>query len=468
MKKHTDKNYSTLLHIGERNSNIIDAAIANHDDLHCIHISDHWKLLSFLQESVADIIIIEYNTKYEDFIAFLSLIQRNTSTPIIVTAKCPQCSIMVKAIKSGADNFLPEPLSEETFLESVFEALRLRVLWEEVHALHDAKRSSFGRIIGAAPPMQTLYRTIENVCKTDATVFIVGESGTGKELVAKAIHDNSPRGQHPFVAINCGAIPPNLLESELFGHERGAFTGAIGRRIGKFEQAKDTTLFLDELCEMPIELQVKLLRVIQEKTLTRVGGKEEINVNPRIICATNKDPLTQVSAGLLREDLYYRLNVVPLRIPPLRERHNDIPLLCAHFLHIFAEKYSKYFYEFSPAALRKLSSYNWPGNVRELENVLERIVVLHDGSSVLEQFLPEEVINAPLRPIQEQETRISEEINPSTPSAKPIWQMEVEMIKRALAETSGNVIEASAILEIGQASLYRKLKKYNINRSDYA
>ena len=467
MKKKTQKNDSIILHVGERNCTLIDTVLSKHENLRCIHVDKHSDLLSFLHESIPDLIIIEYSSEFEDFISYLSLIQRNCSAPIIITAKCPQCHIMVQTIKNGADNFLPEPLESDKLLEAILEALRLRILWEEVHALKEQKKSSLGNIIGTAPPMQALYRTIENVCKTDATVLIVGASGTGKELVARAIHTNGTRGQKPFIAINCGAIPPNLLESELFGHERGAFTGAVSRRIGKFEQAKDTTLFLDEISEMPIELQVKLLRVIQEKTLTRVGGKDEIKVNPRLICATNKDPLTQVKAGLFREDLYYRLNVVPIKIPPLTERRQDIPLLCAHFLNIFVEKYGKYFYEFSPEALRKLCSYDWPGNVRELENILERVVVLHDGSSVLEQFLPEEVIKAPLIPMQRNKSQATSKTHLFKSAAKPLWEMEVEMIKQALAETGGNVIKASKILEIGQASLYRKLKTYNISRSDY-
>ena len=467
MKKQTNKNDSIILHVGGRNCDLIDTVISQHNNLSCIHVEDHRSLLSFLKESIPDLLIIEYSSEFEDFISYLSLIQRNCSAPIIITANGPQCHIMVQAIKNGADNFLPEPLTPDKLIEAILEALRLRILWEEVHAKKEQKKSSLGNIIGKAPSMQTLYRTIENVCKTDATVFIVGASGTGKELVARAIHVNGERGQKPFIAINCGAIPPNLLESELFGHERGAFTGAVSRRIGKFEQAKDTTLFLDEISEMPIELQVKLLRVIQEKTLTRVGGKDEIKVNPRLICATNKDPLTQVKAGQFREDLYYRLNVVPIKIPPLTERRQDIPLLCAHFLNIFAEKYGKYFYEFSPEALRKLCSYDWPGNVRELENILERVVVLYDGSSVLEQFLPEEVIKAPLIPMHSNKGQAMSETHLFKSPAKPLWEMEVEMIKKALAETGGNVIQASRILEIGQASLYRKLKTYNISRSDY-
>jgi len=465
-KKDKNKAYSTILHIGERNVELLDESIRQHVELKCLHLSDPMELSSFLEEVIPDILIIEYSDIYEDFISYLSFIQRNCTAPIIITAPSDNCSIMVKGLKNGADNYICEPFSGDILLEAVFEALRLRVLWREVHDLQELKRSFLGNIIGAAPSMQILYRTIKNVCKTEATVFIVGASGTGKELVARAIHKNGPRGQKPFLAINCGAIPPNLLESELFGHEKGAFTGAVSRRIGKFEQATNATLFLDEICEMPIELQVKLLRVIQEQTLTRVGGKEEIAVNPRLICATNKDPMKQVTEGFFREDLYYRLNVVPIKIPPLTERRPDIPLLCAHFLHQFTEKYSKYFYEFSPDAIRKLCSYDWPGNVRELENILERIVVLHDGSSVLEKFLPEEIINAPLIQVQ---LHKSSDKNSSGGygSAKPLWQVEMEMIKQALAETSGNVTQASKLLEIGQASLYRKLKTYNINRSDY-
>jgi DNA-binding NtrC family response regulator len=218
---------------------------------------------------------------------------------------------------------------------------------------------------------------------------------------------------------------------------------------------------------MPVELQVKLLRVIQEKTLTRVGGREEIEVAPRIICATNKDPLEHVRKGLFREDLYYRLNVVPVNIPSLTERRQDIPLLCAHFLHKFTEKYGKYFYEFSPDALNRLCSYNWPGNVRELENILERIVVLHDGATVLEQFLPDELLNAPLIAMTHDSVVNNTSDDQHLISVRPLWQLEMEAIKKALAKTSGNVIQASKLLGIGQASLYRKLKKYHITRSDY-
>lgn len=464
-EKHKQK--SLILHIGKRNTQLLDKEMVSHSELQCHHLSRPSKLAPFLQENIPDIIILEYSDIFNDFISYVSFIQRNSEAPVIVTATHDDCHIMVKALRNGADNFICEPFSGETLMEAVFEALRMRVLWREVHDLRNENRSFMGNIIGVAPSMQILYRTIQNVCKTDATVFIVGPSGTGKELVAKAIHENGPRGQKPFVAINCGAIPPNLLESELFGHERGAFTGAIKNRKGKFEQATDATLFLDEICELPLDLQVKLLRVLQEKNITRVGGEEEIPVNARIICATNKDPFNEVKAGTFREDLYYRLNVVPVKIPSLIERRQDIPLLCAHFLHIFTEKYNKYFYEFSPNALRRLCSYDWPGNVRELENILERIVVLRDGAVVEESFLPEEVLATPIVADAISQAHNHTD-NFTSVQAKPLWKGEMEMINVAMVETSGNVVNASKILEIGQASLYRKLKTYGINKADFS
>ncbi len=468
MIKKKNKENALVLHIGDRNSEMIDKEMASHPKLECVHLSTPSGISAFLENSSPDIIIIEHSDKFDDFVSYISYVQRSTEAPIIVTSTAEHCSVMAGALRNGADNFLCEPLGAGVLVEAVFEALRLRVLWREVHDFHNEKRTFMGKIIGAAPSMQELYRTIQNVCKTDATVFIVGQSGTGKELVARAMHENGPRNQKPFIAINCGAIPPNLLESELFGHVRGAFTGAVKNRKGKFEQANDATLFLDEICELPIDLQVKLLRVLQERRVTRVGGEEEIPVNARIICATNKAPFEEVRKGNFREDLYYRLNVVPVRIPSLTERRQDIPLLCAHFLHVFTEKYAKYFYEFSPGALRRLCSYDWPGNVRELENILERIVVLRDGAVVEESFLPEEIMAAPI--LQDMLPQHSSGVDNGNSScrAKPLWKVELEMIKAALQETRGNVVQASKILEIGQASLYRKLKTFDIKKSEFA
>jgi DNA-binding NtrC family response regulator len=367
-------NTAKILYIGNRNFEIINNAITKRDDLSLEHLLDSSIVAKIISNKIPDIIILEYNNSFKDFLSYLSYLIRNTSSPVIVTATLENYKIMVKALRNGADNFLCEPYSTDYFIESLYEALRMRILWKEIHSDEMNKRLFFGKIIGASPAMQSLYKTITNISKTSATIFIVGQSGTGKELVAQAIHENGPNSQKDFVAINCGAIPPNLLESELFGHEKGAFTGAIKSRKGKFEQANDSTLFLDEICELPLDLQVKLLRVLQERTVTPVGSNVEIPINTRIICATNRPPLQEVKAGRFREDLYYRLNVVPVQIPSLSERRQDIPLLCAHFLHKFTEIYNKYFYEFSPAALNRLCSYNWPGNVRELEIFLKELL----------------------------------------------------------------------------------------------
>ena len=459
------KTNAYLLYIGKRNLSSLRRSIKSHSDLILDELQVTSEIHTYLQAKSPDLIILEYSTEFQDFLSYLSFINRNTDAPVIVISSHEHYRIMVKALRNGADNFLCEPYTDELLIESIYEALRMRILWKEIHVNELHKMNFFGKIIGSSPPMQALYKTIMNISQTTATVFIVGESGTGKELVARAIHDNGPRSNREFVAINCGAIPPNLLESELFGHEKGAFTGAIKNRKGKFEQADNSTIFLDEICEMPLDLQVKLLRVLQERKVTPVGKNKEIPVNARVICATNKPPIDEVKAGRFREDLYYRLNVVPVKIPSLKERRQDIPLLCAHFLHIFTERYNKYFYEFSPAALNKLCAYDWPGNVRELENILERIVVLHDGAIVEESFLPDEILSLPADIITPQE-RIPLKDSSDT-EVKPIWRIEKEMIINALISTKGNVTKASEMLEIGQASLYRKLKKYSINRYEF-
>jgi two-component system repressor protein LuxO len=459
------KTNAYLLYIGKRNITSLKKSIINHSDLILDELYVTSEIHTYLQAKSPDLIILEYSTDFQDFLSYLSFITRNSDAPVIVTSTHEYYRIMVKALRNGADNFLCEPYTDELLIESIYEALRMRILWKEIHVNELQQMNFFGKIIGSSPPMQALYKTIMNISQTSATVFIVGESGTGKELVAKAIHDNGPRSNRDFVAINCGAIPPNLLESELFGHEKGAFTGAIKNRKGKFEQADNSTIFLDEICEMPLDLQVKLLRVLQERKVTPIGKNEEITVNARVICATNKPPIEEVKAGRFREDLYYRLNVVPVKIPSLKDRRQDIPLLCAHFLHIFTERYNKYFYEFSPAALNKLCAYDWPGNVRELENILERIVVLHDGAIVEESFLPEEILSLPADIIAPVEKPVIQ--NQATKQVKAIWKMEKEMIINALIATDGNVTKSSKMLEIGQASLYRKLKKYSINRYEF-
>ncbi len=376
----------------------------------------------------------------------------------------------VDAVRNGAKDALEEPLNPELLIAAVRNMLPKQE--SGAPQAEEPVRSSLGQIIGAAPLMQALYKRMLSVSPSDATVFIQGPSGTGKELVARAIHQHSKRASSPFIAINCGAIPQNLLESELFGHERGSFTGAASRHEGRFEQAGDGTIFLDEIAELPLDLQVKLLRVLQEMAVVRVGGKDLIPIDARVVCATNRDIHELLKAGLFREDLYYRLNVVPIRTPALSERKQDIPLLLNHFLSFFAEKYGKYIYDFSMEAMARLCAYSWPGNVREMENLIERIVVLHDAAIIEESFLPEELLAPPAgaqaKPSAEAMASSAQEAlsRPQEPGEFPLMPLdeaEAALLKAALKRTAGNISLAARILRIGQATAYRKLRKYSID-----
>ncbi len=305
-------------------------------------------------------------------------------------------------------------------------------------------------IVGKDPKMQAIYKLIEDIAPSDTTVLIQGESGTGKELVAGAIHQKSLRKHNPFVVINCSAYPANLLESELFGHEKGAFTGAVRQKTGRFEQADGGTVFLDEIGEIPPSAQIKLLRVIQTQKFERIGGERTLTVNVRIIAATNKELVQEVKAGQFREDLYYRLNVIPIQLPPLRKRRNDIPLQARYFLQRFAAEQGKEIKEFSPQAMRLLLDYPWPGNVRELENSIEAAVVLTHGKRIEISDFPSALLQDTGAPI--------EAGSPGT-----IMENEARLLKEVLEECSWNKMEAARRLGISRNTLYRKLKKYQIN-----
>ena len=307
--------------------------------------------------------------------------------------------------------------------------------------------------------MQEIFQTIQLVAKTGATVLILGESGTGKELVARAVHYHSTRVGRKFIDINCGAIPRELLENELFGHERGAFTGAERRYLGCCERADGGTLFLDEISEMDPVLQVKLLRFLQERSFMRIGGNESIKVDVRIIAATNKNLEKLVQEGKFREDLFYRLNVVPILMPPLRDRSEDIPLLAKHFLENFSHKNEKIFIDFSAEALQALMAYEWPGNVRELENAIERVVVLNNDTKVKLPHLPDfmqTVDQSAKRPA------VPAVLKKEGGGVVPLEVMERYLIEEALRQCTGNVAEAARKLQIGQATMYRKIKQYGL------
>jgi two-component system response regulator AtoC len=355
----------------------------------------------------------------------------------------------IAAIKEGAYDYIEKPFCPER-VESVLERLvELKGLIEENISLRQRleDRYRFENIIAKSPEMQQVIEVIKIVARSNATVLITGQSGTGKELVARAIHSQSQRRDKPFVAVSCAALPESLLESELFGHEKGSFTGAYAQKKGKFEFAKRGTLFLDEIGEISANIQVHLLRVLEGKALTRVGGNEEIKVDVRIISATNKDLKKAVASGEFREDLYYRLNVVNIELPPLRERTEDIPLLAEHFLNKFALENEKEVTGFSPEAMEFLLRYDWPGNVRELENAIERAVILAKGSLIEVADLPHQGL-------------------PLTDSAslgKSIREMEKNHILNVLSETEGNYSKAARILGITRMTLYNKVREYELD-----
>ncbi|HFC98212.1 MAG TPA: sigma-54-dependent Fis family transcriptional regulator [Thermosulfurimonas dismutans] len=313
-------------------------------------------------------------------------------------------------------------------------------------------------IIGQSPAIKEVFRLIEKVAPTESTVLILGESGTGKELVARAIHRQSRRSEGPFVPVNCGAIPEELLESELFGYEKGAFTGAHRSKPGRFEMAEGGTIFLDEIAEMSPKLQVKLLRVLQEKTVERLGGERPIPVNIRIIAATNRDLEREVAEGRFRKDLYFRLNVIPIHLPPLRERKEDIPLLAEHFLRQFCAREEVPLKRLSEEALQYLLRYSWPGNVRELENLMERLVILSENETIGPEDLPDHIVRAPDRPPFTIKDFGFEEF--SLPKA--LQEIEKEFILRALRASKGVKSQAAKLLGIKRTTLIEKIKRLGL------
>jgi len=381
----------------------------------------------------------------------------NPAIPIIIMTAYSSVETAVEALKKGAYDYLTKPLDFDVLRFTMERAMDHTHLKEENRLLKASLGQKFDRqnIIGNSPGMVDLFETVAQVAPSEATVLITGESGTGKELIAGAIHYNSERKTGPFIKVNCAALTETLLESELFGHEKGAFTGAHRRKEGQFSLADGGSLFLDEVSEMPLSMQVKLLRVIQEREFTRVGGEEVIKVDVRIIAATNKDLAEEISAGRFREDLFYRLNVVTLNMPPLRERKDDIPLLAQHFLKSFAEKNRKAIKGFTPQAMARLLAYDWPGNVRELMNAIERMVVLSRADYVDEPELPPVIL--------EHSSRQAEIHKPQDlPADLPLEEVEKASILKTLESAGGNKSEAARRLGITRRTLHKKLKKYGV------
>jgi DNA-binding NtrC family response regulator len=370
----------------------------------------------------------------------------------------------IEAMRAGAYDYVTKPFRAHEILAVVDKGLERIRLRREVEYLRKMveQRFGLGGLVGKSKPMQEVYTQIEKVATSRGTVLIQGESGTGKELVAKAIHSASPRKSGPFVVIDCGAIPEQLQESELFGHVKGAFTGAIATRRGLVEEAQHGTLFLDDVTELPLGLQAKLLRALQEGEIRRVGDSRMIRVDARIIAATNRDLEEEVRQGAFREDLYYRLNVFPIRLPALRDRREDIPLLAEHFLARIAEETKNPRKRLAPDALRVLTSYPWPGNVRELQHALERAALLSEGELIGERDLPAQLM-APGEAL----TVVLPEDALAIPetTARVVRDVERELIRRALARTANNRTEAAKLLGLSRRALVYKLKEYGLGRS---
>jgi DNA-binding NtrC family response regulator len=385
--------------------------------------------------------------------------------PSIVITAHATVQTAVEAMKLGAFDYITKPFNLEELYIAVNRALDVSKLQKENVRMKKELRKKFGykKIIGNSAPIQNIIKFIEKIADTDSTVLVTGESGTGKELVAKTIHYHSSRSQKPFIPLNCGAIPKDILESELFGHEKGAFTGAVNARIGRFELANNGTLFLDEIGELAPELQVKLLRVLQEKEFERVGGVKTMKVDVRIIAATNRDLEKGVKEGTFREDLYYRLNVIPLHLPSLRKMKEDIPLFIEYFTREMSKRKKKEAPKISPEALTCMEYYRWPGNVRELENLIERLIILKEGDIVTPDDLPER-----LREKRQPEGLPSREQALSSDGVDlnlMLDEIENNMIVQALEISKGVKSKAASLLGLNRTTLIEKMKKKAIEYS---
>jgi DNA-binding NtrC family response regulator len=393
-----------------------------------------------------DLVLTDLKLPGMDGLAFLDRLRaQNMNTPVIVMSAFGTVESAVEAMKKGAVDFLPKPFSLDHLTVVVEKALEVRKLRDENRELREAlnQRYQFENIVGRSAPMQEIFATVTRVAPTRATVLLCGESGVGKDMIARAIHHHSPRKDRPFVKINCTAIPENLMESELFGYEKGAFTGANMSKPGKFETANTGTVFLDEIGDVPGSIQVKLLRVLQEREFERLGSNRTFHTDVRVVAATNVDLRAALEQGTFREDLYYRLNVVPINIPPLRERKEDIPYLVEHFARKFGGKIGE-------SAMERLTAYHWPGNVRELENVVERSILLAEGPSV-------EADDVRLDSNQRPRAGAANSADHFLPEGLTLDQYEQSLIREALKRADGNKSQAARLLGLTRNALRYRL-----------
>ena len=431
----------------------------NEMDVDVRHVAYLEDAYSYLENTLPDLILLDIELPDGNGMDLLKqVVNDGLGSDIIVMTAHGSVDMAGQAIRTGAFDFLTKPFDANRLQVTIANALEHRQLARKVKTLGDLDRDRYVDFVGQSLSMQAVYRIIDSVSASDATAFIVGESGTGKELAANAIHQKSKRNTQTFHAINCGAIPSELMESELFGHVKGAFTGATGSRDGAATIADGGTLFLDEICEMDLELQKKLLRFIQSGEFQRVGSNTIERVDVRFVCATNKDPMQEVREGRFREDLFYRLHVIPLQLPPLRERDDDVLLLARTFLLNFSEQEGKSFEGFDPEVETFMLEYEWPGNVRELQNTIQNIVVLNDGESVSATMLPTQVFE---EPVLESETQpIATIVSALDVKIEPLWMTEKRAIEHAIEVNDGNVNKAAGLLEVAPSTIYRKVQSW--------
>ncbi|MFT7246657.1 MAG: two-component system repressor protein LuxO [Candidatus Azotimanducaceae bacterium] len=423
------------------------------------HVSTLTDSIEYLQHTVPDIVLLDIELPDGNGMDLLKeIMNQSLQTDVIVMTAHGSTDMAGQAIRTGAFDFLTKPFDANRLQVTVANAVKHLNLSKKVQTFSALERDRYGRFVGQSLPMQAVYRIIDSVAVSDATAFIVGESGTGKELAAEAVHEKSKRANNTFHAINCGAIPSELMESELFGHVKGAFTGATCSRDGAATIADGGTLFLDEICEMELDLQKKLLRFIQSGEFQPVGSNKIERVDIRFVCATNKDPLTEVREGRFREDLFYRLHVIPLQLPPLRDRDDDILMIARTFLAEISDQENKSFLTFSPEVEKIFMDYEWPGNVRELQNTIQNIVVLNDSEEVAPHMLPMQVLAGNEREVA---ATSSADQSEQTQTIEPLWVTEKRAIEWAIEQSDGNVNRAAGLLEVAPSTIYRKVQSWN-------
>lgn len=433
-----------------------------------VHSETGKQALEVLDSASPEVVLLDLVLPDMDGLEILKHIHDNKmNVEVVVMTAHGSVNVAVEAMRLGAFDFVIKPFNAERLRVTLNNALKHHYLTNIVETYKDTGREEYFGFIGSSLPMQAVYRIIDSAAHSKATVFITGESGTGKEVCAEAIHKRSNRADQPFIAINCGAIPRDLMESEIFGHVKGSFTGAVNDRDGAAQRANGGTLFLDEICEMDLDLQTKLLRFIQTGTFQKVGGSAIETVDIRFVCATNRDPDVEVAEGRFREGLFYRLHVIPMAMPPLRDRGDDVLAIANHFLGVYSHEEGKSFLRFSPRAEAVFNSYTWPGNIRQLQNAVRNIVVLNDGEDVESGMLP-----APLNELVENivETvveggkdrkptakgSVESLIAQTEESIRPLEEVEREIIEQAIRLCDDNVPKAAARLGVSASTLYRK------------